>query len=85
MPSRFLSNVNINQVSYNLLLVRDRAYGSVYGIDADSGISLWHVSTLQGGETTSGDHGCGQISPEKSASPRLQWWIEAPARMERFI
>jgi outer membrane protein assembly factor BamB len=37
---------------------------SVYAFDADNGTPLWHVSVLRSGETPSGDHGCGQISPQ---------------------
>jgi outer membrane protein assembly factor BamB len=37
---------------------------SVYALDADSGKLLWHVSVLGKGESASGDHGCGQISPQ---------------------
>jgi hypothetical protein len=36
----------------------------VYAFDADSGTQLWKVSALESGETTSDNHGCGQISPE---------------------
>jgi hypothetical protein len=37
---------------------------SVYAFDADTGTSLWHQSLLPSGESPSGDHGCGQISPQ---------------------
>ena len=37
---------------------------SVYAFDADTGASLWHTSVLKSGESPSGDHGCGQISPQ---------------------
>jgi outer membrane protein assembly factor BamB len=39
-------------------------HGSAYAFDADSGTQSWKVSTLAAGETTSGDHGCSQITPE---------------------
>lgn len=39
-------------------------HGSVYAVDADTGTSLWQVSTLLPGETTSDDRGCSQITPE---------------------
>ena len=39
-------------------------HGSAYAFDADAGTQSWKVSTLASGETTSDDHGCGQISPE---------------------
>ena len=37
---------------------------TVYGFDADSGATLWQVTTLQAGETPSDDRGCGQVRPE---------------------
>lgn len=37
---------------------------SVYAFDADKGTLLWQVSLLASGESPSGDHGCGQISPQ---------------------
>jgi len=37
---------------------------TVYAFDADTGTSLWHQSLLPSGESPSGDHGCGQISPQ---------------------
>ena len=37
---------------------------SVYAFDADTGTLLWQVSLLPSGESPSGDHGCGQISPQ---------------------
>lgn len=51
------------QGTHNLLFVATE-HGSVYGLDADTGTQLWQVSTLSAGETTSDDHGCGQVSPE---------------------
>jgi hypothetical protein len=36
----------------------------VYAFDLSGGSTLWKVSLLGGGETTSDDHGCGQITPE---------------------
>jgi len=37
---------------------------SVYAFDADTGTQLWKTSVLGANETTSGDHGCYQISPK---------------------
>jgi len=37
---------------------------SMYAFSASSGRQFWRVSALQSGETTSDDHGCGQISPQ---------------------
>ena len=60
----YLTQVSIpNQGMHNVLYLATE-HGSVYGLDADSGKALWQVSMLAGGETTSDDHGCGQITPE---------------------
>ena len=60
----YLAQVSIpNNGAHNVLYVATE-HGSVYGFDADSGSMLWQVSTLAAGETTSDDHGCGQIVPE---------------------
>jgi outer membrane protein assembly factor BamB len=60
----YLSNVSVpNQGTRNVLYVASE-HGSVYAFDADTGTSLWHVSTLSSGETTSDDHGCSQVTPE---------------------
>ncbi len=60
----YLTQVSIpNQGTHNVLYVATE-HGSVYGFDADSGKLLWQVSMLAAGETTSDDHGCGQITPE---------------------
>jgi hypothetical protein len=60
----YLTQVSIpNQGTHNVLFVATE-HGSVYGLDADSGKALWQVSMLAAGETTSDDHGCGQITPE---------------------
>ncbi len=37
---------------------------SVYAFDADSGAQIWKTSVLGASETTSGDRGCSQISPQ---------------------
>ena len=37
---------------------------SVYAFDADTGSQIWKTSILGANETTSGDHGCGQITPQ---------------------
>ena len=59
----YLPNLTVNQATHNVLFVATE-HGSVYGFDADTGTQLWQVSTLPSGETTSDDHGCGQITPE---------------------
>lgn len=47
----------------NLLIVATE-HGTVYAFDADSGSIVWQVSMLQPGETSSDNHGCGQVTPE---------------------
>ncbi len=60
----YLSAVTLpGQTQHNILFVVTE-HDSVYAFDADSGAVLWRVSVLSGGETTSDDHGCYQISPE---------------------
>ena len=59
----YLPNLTVSQATHNVLFVATE-HGSVYAFDADTGTQLWQISTLASGETTSGDHGCGQISPE---------------------
>jgi len=39
-------------------------HDSAYALDADTGAELWHVTLLNGGETTSDDRGCSQVTPE---------------------
>lgn len=60
----YLTQVSIpNKGTHNVVYV-ETEHASVYGFDADSGTLLWQVSMLAAGETTSDDHGCGQITPE---------------------
>ncbi len=59
----YLSALRISGVIHNVLIVATE-HGSVYAFDADTGASLWQVTTLKSGETTSDDRGCGQVSPE---------------------
>ena len=49
--------------THNVLFVATE-HDSLYAFDADTGTSLWQVSLVQAGETTSDNHGCGQITPE---------------------
>ena len=49
--------------THNLLIVASE-HDSAYGFDADTGATLWQVSLLKSGETTSDDRGCGQVTPE---------------------
>ena len=59
----YLSGLTINSVTRNVLYAVTE-HDSVYAFDADNGSILWQKSMLQAGETTSDNHGCGQISPE---------------------
>jgi outer membrane protein assembly factor BamB len=59
----YLAQLTIANGTHNVLYVATE-HGSVYGLDADSGATLWQVSTLAAGETTSDAHGCGQVVPE---------------------
>jgi len=59
----YLPKLTVSQGTHNVLFVASE-HGSVYGFDADTGSMLWQVSTLLSGESTSDDHGCGQITPE---------------------
>jgi len=59
VPSVTIPAQGIHNVLY---VVTEHA--SAYAFDADNGTQLWKVSALGSGETTSDDHGCGQITPE---------------------
>ena len=59
----YLSGVSISGQTHNVLYVAAEN-DNVYAFDADNGTMLWQVSMLPSGETTSGDHGCSQITPE---------------------
>jgi len=59
----YLSSLVIGGVTHNVLIVATE-HDSVYAFDADTGATLWHVTTLKSGETTSDDRGCSQVEPE---------------------
>jgi len=59
----YLSALTIAGQAHNVVYAATE-HDSVYAFDADSGSQLWKTSLLGSGETTSGDHGCGQITPE---------------------
>ena len=59
----YLSAVTISSVSHNVVIVVSE-HDTVFAYDADTGASLWSVTMLANGETTSDDHGCGQVTPE---------------------
>jgi hypothetical protein len=60
----YASNVTVPGNSTHNLLIVATEHASVYAFDADSGATVWHVSTLKSGETTSDSRGCGQVNPE---------------------
>jgi hypothetical protein len=60
----YLSHLQISGAAHNVLYVATEA-DSVYAFDAQSGATLWQVSLLGPGESTSGAvDGCGQVVPE---------------------
>jgi hypothetical protein len=59
----YLANVTAGGKLRNVLYVASE-HDSVYAFDADSGAQIWMTSILGSGETTSDNHGCGQITPE---------------------
>jgi len=59
----YVANLAIAGASHNAVIVSTE-HDSVYAFDSDTGASLWKVSLLGSGETSSDTHGCGQITPE---------------------
>jgi outer membrane protein assembly factor BamB len=59
----YASSVIVNGQTHNVIYAVSE-HGSIYAFDADNGAQLWQKTALLQGETTSGDHNCGQISPE---------------------
>ncbi|HEY6445044.1 MAG TPA: pyrrolo-quinoline quinone [Acidobacteriaceae bacterium] len=59
----YLANLTIGSQQHNVVFAVTE-HDSVYAFDADSGAQLWKKSVLAANENPSGDHGCGQISPE---------------------
>src|SRR5208282_2550896 len=60
----YASSVSVPSNGTHNLLIVPTEHGSVYAFDADSGTTIWQVTTLKAGETASDDRGCGQVSPE---------------------
>jgi len=60
----YASNVAVPSNGTHNVLVVATEHDSVYAFDADSGATLWHVSVLKTGETTSDNRGCSQVTPE---------------------
>ena len=60
----YLSAVPISRRGTHDLIIVVTEHDSVYAFDADTGAAIWHISTLESGETTSDDRGCSQVEPE---------------------
>ena len=60
----YASNLAVPNNGTHNVLIAATEHDSVYAFDADSGASLWQVTMLKTGETTSDDRGCGQVTPE---------------------
>lgn len=63
MVSRFTSNLSVAGQAQNVVFAVTEN-DSVFAFNADTGAQLWNTSVLGTNETTSGDHGCGQITPQ---------------------
>jgi hypothetical protein len=59
----YAPSLNVAGATHNVLFVASE-HGTVYGFDADSGTTLWQVTTLLAGETPSDNRGCDQVTPE---------------------
>jgi hypothetical protein len=59
----YLSGLTIGGQSQNVVFAATE-HDSVYAFNADTGAQLWKTSVLGANETTSNDHGCGQITPQ---------------------
>lgn len=59
----YVPGVTIGGASHNVLYVVTE-HDSAYAFDADTGMVLWHVSTLGSNETTSDSRNCDQVIPE---------------------
>jgi len=60
----YLSSVPIPANGTHNLLIVATEHGTLYAFEADTGATIWHITTLKAGETTSDTRGCGQVSPE---------------------
>jgi hypothetical protein len=59
----YVSSLSLAGQTHNVVITVTE-HGTAYAFDADGGTQLWQVSTLATNETSSDDHGCGQITPE---------------------
>jgi outer membrane protein assembly factor BamB len=59
----YLSRLTVAGATHDVVFIATE-HDSVYAFDADTGTILWQVSLLSGGDTTSDDRGCFQVTPE---------------------
>lgn len=59
----YLAQLTIAGAAHDVVFVATE-HDSVYAFDPHTGATLWHVSLLGSGETSSDSRGCGQITPE---------------------
>ena len=60
----YASNVAVPNNGTHNLVIATTENDSVYALDANSGATIWQISTLKTGETASDDRNCTQITPE---------------------
>jgi hypothetical protein len=60
----YAANVAVPNNGTHNLVIAATENDSVYAFDADSGATIWQISTLKTGETTSDDRNCTQITPQ---------------------
>lgn len=59
----YLSKLTVAGAPHNVVFVATE-HDSVYAFDADTGNTLWEVTLIGRGETSSDDRGCYQVTPE---------------------
>jgi hypothetical protein len=59
----YLSQLGVAGASHDVVFVATE-HDSVYAFDADTGATLWHVSLIPSGETSSDTRSCDQVTPE---------------------
>jgi hypothetical protein len=60
----YASSVSVPSNGTHNLLIVPTENDSVYAFDADSGTTIWQITTLKTGEVASDNRGCGQVSPK---------------------
>jgi hypothetical protein len=59
----YLAQLTVSGAKRNVVFIATE-HNSVYAYDSDTGAKLWQTSLLMPGDSPSGNHGCGQITPE---------------------